>query len=147
MAVHVLTLFHGGRLDERRRTRLWTSANYEYAKEYADTWETVVWKLTVDLSDSEILDLTEHGTDARAVAAALTEAGLSGASVADGEANHPQCALRGISDEAIRAAGYRAVRLCEWTDWGHPIYTGSLIYRTVSLCIIDPSAIVGREIV
>ena len=52
-----------------------------------------------------------------------------------------------VSDEAIRAAGYRAVRLCEWSDWGHPIYTGPLIYRTVSLCIIDPSAIVSREIV
>jgi hypothetical protein len=103
--------------------------------------------LTVDLSESEILDLTEHGTDARAVAAALTEVGLPRASVADDEANHPQCTLWAISDESIKAAGYRAVRLCEWRDWGDPVYTGPLIYRTVSLCIIDPSAIVSREIV
>ena len=56
-------------------------------------------------------------------------------------------ARSGYLMKLFRAAGYRAVRLCEWTDWGHPIYTGSLIYRTVSLCIIDPSAIVSREIV
>ena len=142
----MLTLYHGGLLDGRCRTRLWATTDYEYATAYADTYEVEVWALSVDIRESEILDVTAHGLDAKAVAAALADAGLPGASVGDDEIEMPHRGLWNVPDEAIRSAGFRAIRLCEWTDWGHPVHTGPMIRRTVSLCLVDLSAVPFRAV-
>ena len=140
----MLTLYHGGQLNAGR-TRLWLTGDFEYAACYAEMYcLDHVWALTLDLRPSDILDVIAYGLDARAVAAALVVAAIPAASILDDEIDRPPCALDGVPNAAIRAAGYRAVRLWEQVDWGHPVHTGPKVRRTVSLCLVDLTAIVCR---
>lgn len=140
----MLTVYHGGNFDSDG-SRLWTSVDPEYAAGYAQLHEGDLWALTVEIADAEILDVSGCELDAAAVASSLTAAGLP-AQCREDEHQHPQSVVRRVSDEAIRAAGFRAVRLCEWIDWGHQS-TGTVVRRAVSLCLVDLDAIVHRETV
>jgi hypothetical protein len=135
----VLILYHGGAFDEPR-TRIWLTADFDYAAAFAQLYDCeTLWQFTVALNEDEILDLTGWGLDVAAVVPALVEAGSSQA--AEDDANHPHRVLWRLSDDIIRAAGYRAVRLREWIDWG----AGPR--HAESLCLIDMSAIVRSDVV
>ncbi|MCA1586813.1 MAG: hypothetical protein LC791_19265 [Acidobacteria bacterium] len=138
----MLELCQGGTLQEPGR-HLWTTSDVDYAAGYALLHEGDVWALTVNLRDRDILDLTGCGLDATAVAVTLTNVGLPAFSLEE-DAQHPQSVLRRVSDEAIRAAGYRAVRLCEWIDWGHGVVP--CVRHAASVCLVDLRAIVHREV-
>jgi hypothetical protein len=136
----VRTLYHGGRLDDTRLTRLWATPDFAYAAAFAELYEAELWALSVDLADADTLDLTSHGFDAVAVATALTNAGIPSLVSAD-EREHPHYALWRVPDGETRAAGYRAVRIWESIDWG------SGRRQTQSMVIVDLSAIVSRDAV
>src|SRR4030095_9164440 len=94
--------------------------------------------LTLDVSDGEVLDLTDCGLDASAVVTDLTFAGIP-ARVHPGDERHPQKVLCRIPNDAIRAAGYRVVRVREWIDWG----AGER--HAESVLIVDVTAICDRD--
>ena len=56
------------------------------------------------------------------------------------DARHPQQVVRRIPIHAIRAAGYRVVRVREWIDWGAGERHAESVY------IVDPTAILDREV-
>ena len=97
----MLTVYHGGHLDENRRTRLWTSTTYEYATWYADSHETNVWALTLDLEENEILDVTAYGS-MQEQSQPPCGRGTPGTSVTDDQHQDPQCALRHVPDDQIQ---------------------------------------------
>jgi hypothetical protein len=132
-------LYHGGAFNESG-TRIWLTPDFDYAAALAQLYDCeTLWQVTVAANEDEILDLTGCGPDVAAVVAALVEAGSS--QPAEDDANHPHRVLWRLSDDVIHAAGYRAVRLREWIDWGAgPRYAESL-------CLIDMSAIVRSDVV
>src|SRR5688572_18445043 len=135
----MLSLYHGGNFDAPAVTTLWTTPNFDYAAGYAELHDSaVVWALTLDVADPEVLDVTAHGFDATAVAAALSSAGMH-TWVGPDEKDAPQCALRRVRVEQIRAAGYRVVRLRERIDWGAGPQCATSLY------VVDLTAIVHRE--
>ena len=73
--------------------------------------------ITLDVNDEEVLDLTGCGLDVNAVATDLAFAGNSCDHAASDE-RHPIKVLRRVSNDAIRPAGYRVIRIREWIDWG-----------------------------
>ena len=134
-------LYHGGAMNEPG-VRLWLAADADYAAGFAQIhYEGALWALTLNLADSDILDLTNHGLDACAVADALTAAGIP-VSCLVGDEDRPQSVLRRVADDAIRAAGFRAIRLCECIDWGQE-RTDLVLRRAVSLCLVDLGVIVA----
>jgi hypothetical protein len=137
-----LRLYHGGALNAPGE-RLWATPDPAYAAAFAQLYEADLWALTVDLREHDILDLTACGFNARVVAAVLTLAGLL-ATCADDEAQHPHCVVRRLTDEAIMDAGYRAIGIHEWIDWGHE-RVGPVIRHAVSVCLVDLGAIVERR--
>jgi hypothetical protein len=94
--------------------------------------------LTLDIPREEVLDLTGCGLDAAAVATDLSFAGIP-ARLRAGDERHPRMVLRRVSNDAIKAAGYRAVRVREWIDWG----AGER--HAESVLIVDFDAICDRE--
>jgi hypothetical protein len=135
----VLKLYHGGTLDEPGAT-LWATSDPDYAAAFAQLHEGDLWTLNVDIQESEILDLTSFGLNVSAVASALTARVCPVSNQADDE-GHPQCVLRRVPAAAIRAAGYRAVRLRERIDWG----TGDR--HAESHWLVDMTAITCRRAV
>jgi hypothetical protein len=96
----LLRLYHGGALNAPG-ARLWATPDPAYAAAFAQLYEAELWALRVYLCEDEILDLIACGFNARVVAAVLTLAGLP-ATCADDEAQHPQCVVRRLTDEAIK---------------------------------------------
>jgi hypothetical protein len=74
-------------------------------------WEGVLWILTLDVSESDVLDLRGCGLDVAAVATDLSFAGIP-AHTTEGDEQHSHLVLRRVQ-ETIRKAGYRMVRLRE----------------------------------
>jgi hypothetical protein len=112
----VIRLYHGGLLD-RSSGSLWATPDADYAAAFAQLYEGALWMLTLDVSEGEVLDLTDCGLDVAAVVTDLTFAGIP-ARVQPGDERHPQMVLCRVSPESIRAAGYRVVRCRDWIDWG-----------------------------
>ena len=134
----MIRLYHGGLLD-RSAGSLWASPDADYAAAFAQLYEGALWMLTLDVSAGEVLDLTDCGLDVSAVVTDLTFAGIP-ARVQPGDERHPQKVLRRIPHDAIRAAGYRMVRVREWIDWG----AGER--HAESVLIVDPTAVLDREV-
>jgi hypothetical protein len=133
----VIRVFHGGPLDESSDS-LWATPDADYAAAFAQMWESDLWMLTLDVNDGEVLDLTDCGLDVAAVVTDLAFAGIP-ASIQAGDERHPQKVLRRLSHDAIRAAGYRVVRVRDWIDWG----AGEL--HAESVLIADVTAIADRK--
>jgi hypothetical protein len=134
----MLRFYHGGHLD-RVDGSLWATPDSDYAAAFAQMWEGALWMLTLDVSESEVLDLRGCGLDVAAVATDLSFAGIP-AHTAAGDEQHPHLVLRRVQAETIRKAGYRMVRLRECVDWG----AGDR--HAESVLIVDPSVIVDREV-
>ena len=135
----MLRLYHGGNLDHLPDS-LWATPDFGYAAAFAELHESPVWMLTVDVGTEEILDLTGCGLDPDAVATDLLFAGIP-ARTRRGDERNPHAVLSGVSTDAIKAAGYRLVRIREWTDWG----AGRR--QAESVLIVDMTAICDRETV
>jgi hypothetical protein len=86
-----------------------------------------------------MLDLTDCGLDVDAVVTDLRFAGIPAQSE-PGDERHPLRVLWRVPVEAIRAAGYRVVRLREWIDWGAGERHADSVY------VVDPTAIFDREV-
>ena len=112
----MIRLYHGGPLSDESGS-LWATPDVDYAAAFAQLHESALWMLTLDVHERDVLDLTGCGLDVSAVTTDLRFAGIA-ATVHAGDERHPMRVLRRITPDAIRAAGYRAVRLREWTDWG-----------------------------
>jgi hypothetical protein len=134
----VIRVFHGGYLDESSGS-LWASPDADYAAAFAQLHEAGLWMLTLDVKDGEVLDLTDCRLDVAAVITDLAFVGIP-ASIQAGDERHPQKVLRRISHHAIRAAGYRVVRVRDWVDWG----AGER--HAESVLIVDLTAILDREV-
>jgi hypothetical protein len=133
----VIRLYHGGTLDEPSDS-LWAAPDADYAAAFAQLHEGELWRLTLDVSEGEVRDLTGCELDVVSVVTNLLFAGIP-ASNHTGDERHPQMVLRRISPGAFRAAGYRVVRVREWIDWG----VGER--HAESVFIVDLTAIVDRE--
>ena len=105
----MIRVFHGGLLDGSSGS-LWATPDADYAAAFAQMWEGSLWMLTLDVSEDEVLDLTDCGLNVAAVVTDLTFAGIR-VGVHPGDERHPQKVLRRIPNDAIRAAGYRVVRV------------------------------------
>jgi Zn ribbon nucleic-acid-binding protein len=134
----VIRLYHGGLLDHSAGS-LWATPDADYAAAFAQMWEGALWMLTLDVSEDEVLDLTDCGLDVAAVVTDLTFAGISARVHAD-DKRHPQKVLRRVPNDSIRAAGYRVVRVRDWIDWG----AGER--HAESVLIADLTAICDREV-
>ena len=134
----MIRLYHGGLLDGTSGS-LWATPDADYAAAFAQMWEGALWMLTLDVNEGEVLDLTGCGLDVAAVVTDLRFAGIP-ASAQAGDERHPQNVLRRISNEAIKAAGYRVVRVRGWVDWG----AGEC--HAESVLIVDLTAIWDREV-
>jgi hypothetical protein len=121
------------------RPSLGSTPDVDWAAAFAELYEAALWMLTLDVSDGEVLDLTDCGLDASAVVTDLTFAGIP-ARVHPGDERHPQKVLCRIPNDAIRAAGYRVVRVRDWIDWG----AGER--HAESVLIVDLTAILDREV-
>ena len=134
----MIRLYHGGRLDANQDV-LWATPDAAYASAFAQFWEGTLWQLTLDVNEGEVLDLTGCGLDTAAVATDLSFVGIPSRTRDDDE-RHPMLVLRRVSPDAIRAAGYRVVRIREWVDWG----AGER--HAESVLIVDQTAIFDREV-
>jgi hypothetical protein len=96
---------------------LWATPDSAYAAAFAQLYEGALWMLTLDVDESEVLDLTGCGLDVEAVATDLSFAGIPAKPQPSDERN-PHGLLRRVPLDAIRKAGYRVVRIRDWVDWG-----------------------------
>jgi hypothetical protein len=134
----VIRVYHGGLLN-RSSDSLWASSDADYAAAFAQLYEGALWMLTLDVADGEVLDLTDCGLDVSAVVTDLMFAGIPARVKADDE-RKPHKVLCGVPPDAIRAAGYRVVRICDWINWG----AGER--HAESVLIVDLTAIFDREV-
>jgi hypothetical protein len=111
----VIRVYDGGLLDKSSGS-LWASFDPDYAAAFAQLYEGALWMLTLDVAEGEVLDLTDCGLDVSAVVTDLMFAGIPARVEADDERN-PHEVLRRVSPDAIRAAGYRVVKIREWVNW------------------------------
>jgi hypothetical protein len=107
----VLRVYHGGLLD-RSAGSLWARFDPDYATAFAQLYEGALWMLTLDVAESEVLDLRGCGLDVGAIATDLRFAGISPQIEAGDERNLHRL-IRRIPPETIRNAGYRVVRIRE----------------------------------
>jgi hypothetical protein len=132
----VLTLFHGGVMDSPGG-RLWLTANRDYAAGFAELYDQdFVWAVVVDLEERDILYVSSSGLVATEVASELRRHGIT-IDAMPTDTSHQL--LWRVPDEQLRTAGFRAVRLLESVDWGNGPLTA------ISVCLIDPTAIVQRS--
>lgn len=127
MKLTKLTMYHGGHMSDNGR--IWVTDDREYAAGYAEMNGGSVHDLDVEIDNSDILDLTHCHDDAIAAANALAEIGIEVGALAEEE---PHCVLARVTDEQILAAGYKAVRIEEWTEF---------VGECTSLCIVDRDVI------
>ena len=92
-------VFLGDTFDESAES-VWASPDAEYAAAYAQLHEAPLWRHTLDVSENEVLDLTDCGLDVVAVVGNLRFAGIPASSQA-GEDRNPQMVLRRVSTDAI----------------------------------------------
>src|SRR4051794_5516723 len=76
-----------------------------------------VWRVTLELLEADMLDLTPFGYGASAVATALASAGIAAPRPSPGDADFPPAVVRAVQACAVRDAGYRAIRMCDSVDW------------------------------
>ena len=82
----------------------------------------------IELGEGELLDLTDCGLDAVALAAALrADAGIGARGGADED---PHCVVRRYWSELAKV--FKAVRICEMTDG---------VGETVSVAVLDQSVV------
>lgn len=135
----MIRLYHGGTLGQSSDS-LWATPDVDYAAAFAQLHDAPLVMLTLDVAHEEVLDLTGCGLDVAAVATDLSFAGIP-ARIRAGDERQPLMVLRRVSSAAIRAAGYRLVRMREWIDWG----AGER--HAESVLIVDVTAICDRETV
>jgi hypothetical protein len=134
----VIRVYHAGVLDQSSGW-LWATPDSAYAAAFAQLYEGALWMLTLDVNRDEILDLTGCGLDVTSVATDLAFAGIP-VSVEAGDQRNPHLVLRRVPAGTIRKAGYRAVRIREWIDWGvGERHAGAML-------IADLTAIIDREV-
>ena len=133
----MIRLYRGGSVDQSSDS-LWATPDADYAAAFAQLHEAPLVMLTLDVANEEVLDLTDCGLDVAAVATDLSFAGIP-ARARTGDERQPLMVLRRVSNDAIRAAGYRLVRVREWIDWG----AGE--HHAESVLIVDVTAICDRE--
>jgi hypothetical protein len=116
--------------------RLWLTANRDYAEGFAELYDLdFVWTVVVDVDERDILDVSSSGLVATEVASAMRRHGITIDATAT-DTSHQ--VLWRVPDDHPRAAGFRAVRLLESVDWGSGLLTA------ISVCLIDPTAIVQQ---
>jgi len=118
---------------------LWTSLDPDYAAAFAQLHEGELWQLTLDVHNDAVLDLTPCGLDAAGVAARLRSIGID-AHAPDNDPRQTHKVLWETPTEQIRAAGYRAVRLREYTNWGEGEH------HAESVLIVDVTTIIDSEV-
>ena len=130
-------VYYGGMLDPRSSGSLW--ATPDLAAAFTQRHGGALWQLTLDVGDDQVLDLRRCGLNVAAVARRLMLAGIH-ASVEASDPRHPMTVVGQVKPETIRAAGYRVVRLREWTEWGPDERHAEWVL------IVDMSAMVDCEV-
>jgi hypothetical protein len=133
----MLRVYHGGELHWPAES-LWATSDWEYAAAFAQLHDGPLWMLTLDVSDGEVLDLTDCGLEVSTVVTDLMFAGIFATTQA-GDERQPMIVVRRVSPDAIRAAGYRgpAARVDQ---------LGSGERHAESVYVVDPTAILDREV-
>ena len=117
------TYYHGGTIPATGR--VWVTKSMEYAQGYADMKGGSLNTLEINIDADSILDLTDAEYDAELAAEMLRDAGIDARGCED-EDTH--CVVNRLSDSAIIAAGFSAIKIAEWTD---------CVGECISMCVVD----------
>jgi len=105
-----MILYYGGGLNPPP-THLSLCADEAFAGGFAKLHESPLWKVTLRLRPSDILDVTDCGFDAAGVAIELRATGIQASDPEPAQAQFPPAVIRTIPENGIQHAGYRAIQL------------------------------------